>query len=136
MGQTGMNDIDKATALDYVDRALRLARKRLDEVLQDKNGASLVSMYDSIVQQLIYLHNVITDKEKDKSRIHKMTMGMYAGKEFHVEDPIFADRISSACFIAKQIGKGLKVRFPHNIEPEYFSEQQKLRNEFPDDFDV
>ncbi|MBH2760723.1 immunity protein Tsi6 family protein [Serratia ureilytica] len=132
-----MNDSDKATALDYVDRALRLAKKRHDHIKHHViGGETLEPMYNSIVQQLIYLHNVITGKEKDKSKIHKMTMGMYAAKEFDVMDPIFADRISSANFIAKQIGGGLKVRFPHVIEPDYFEDQQKLRAEFPDDFDV
>ena len=132
-----MNDSDKATALDYVDRALRLAKKRHDHIKYHViGGETLEPMYNSIVQQLIYLHNLITGKEKDKSKIHKMTMGMYAAKEFDVMDPIFADRISSANFIAKQIGGGLKVRFPHVIEPDYFEDQQKLRAEFPDDFDV
>ncbi|MGP0838095.1 immunity protein Tsi6 family protein [Serratia sp. CY85251] len=124
------------TALDYVDRALRLAKKRLDEVILDKDGVSLVPMYDSILQQLFYLHNVVTGQEKDKSRIHKMTMGMYAGKEFRVDDPIFADRIGSALYIAEQIGGGLKVVLPHEDNPGYWERQQKLRAEYPDDFDV
>lgn len=125
------------TALDYVNRALRLAQKRHHHIKYNViGGETLEPMYNSIVQQLIYLHDVITGKEKDKSRIHKMTMGMYAAKEFDVMDPIFADRISSALFIAKQIGGGLKVRLPHEIEPDYSDEQKKLKAQFPEDFDV
>ncbi len=125
------------TALDYVDRALRLAKKRHHHIKYHViGGETLEPMYNSIVQQLIYLHNVITGEEKDKSRIHKMTMGMYAAKEFDVMDPIFADRISSALFIAKQIGRGLKIRLPHEIEPDYYHEQKELKAAYPDDFDV
>ena len=123
------------SALDYIDRALRLAQKRHAHILQVQGGETLEPMYNSIVQQLIYLRKVIIGEEEDKSRIHKMTMGIYAAKEFDVDDPIFADRISSALFIAKQIGGGLKVRLPHEIEPDYFTEQQKLKAAYPDDFD-
>jgi hypothetical protein len=134
MGPKKMNNDN---ALDYVDRALRLAQKRHHHIKYNvKGGETLEPMYNSIVQQLIYLHNVVTGEEKDKSRIHKMTMGMYAAKEFEVMDPIFADRISSALFIAKQIGRGLKVRLPHEIEPDYFDEQKKLSADYPDDYDV
>lgn len=132
-----MNDSDKTTALDYVDRALRLAKKRHDHIKYHViGGKTLEPMYNSIVQQLIYLHNVITGKEKDKSKIHKMTMGMYAAKELDSMDPIFADRIGSAVYIADQIGGGLKVSLPHEENPGYWDRQQKLRTEFPDDFDV
>lgn len=126
------------TVLDYVDRALRLAKKRHDHIKYHViGGETLEPMYNSIVQQLIYLHNVISGKEKDKSKIHKMTMGMYAAKEFDGNDPIFQDRIFSASYIARQIGGGLKVRLPHEENPEsYQKRQQKLRAEFPDDFDV
>lgn len=121
--------------LDYVNRALRLAQKRHAYILRVSGGETLEPMYNSIVQQLLYLRKVITGEEKDKSRIHKMTMGMYAAKEFEETDKIFADRIHSASFIADQIGGGLKVRLPHEIEPDYFTEQQKLRDACPEDFE-
>lgn len=41
------------TALDYVDRALRLAKKRHNHIKYDVvGGETLEPMYDSIVQQL------------------------------------------------------------------------------------
>ncbi|MDQ1214066.1 immunity protein Tsi6 family protein [Pantoea anthophila] len=126
------------TALDYVDRALRLAEKRHHHIkYKVKGGETLEPMYNSIVQQLIYLHNVITGQEKDKSKIHKMTMGIYAAKEFEGNDPVFQDRIFSASYIARQIGGGLKVQLPHQENPEsYRKRQEKLKAEFPDDFGV
>lgn len=55
------------TALDYVDRALRLAQKRHHHIKYNViGGETLEPMYNSIVQQLIYLHNVITGEEKIK----------------------------------------------------------------------
>lgn len=126
------------TALDYVDRALRLAQKRHHHIKYNViGGETLEPMYNSIVQQLIYLRNIITGEEKDKSRIHKMTMGMYAAKEFDGNDPVFQDRIFSAGYIAKQIGGGLKVQLPHQEAPDdYRKRQERLRAQFPEDFDV
>lgn len=93
-------------------------------------------MYNSIVQQLIYLRKVIIGEEKDKSRIHKMTMGIYAAKEFDGNDPVFHDRIFSASYIADQIGRGLKVKLPHEDNPAaYQQRQQKLRDTYPEDFE-
>ncbi|GLR07805.1 hypothetical protein COO59_10340 [Mixta theicola] len=123
------------SAIDYINRALRLAQKRHAHILQVQGGETLEPMYNSIVQQLIYLRKIITGEEKDKSRIHKMTMGIYAAKEFEETDKIFSDRIHSASFIADQIGGGLKVKLPHEIESDYFIEQQKLKDAYPDDFE-
>ncbi|VEA70770.1 Uncharacterised protein [Serratia rubidaea] len=94
------------TALDYVERALNLAQKRHAHILRVQGGETLEPMYKSIVQQLLYLRKIITGEEKDKSKIHKMTMSMYAAKEFDGNDPVFQDRIFSASYIAKQIGGG------------------------------
>ncbi|WP_444823330.1 immunity protein Tsi6 family protein [Yersinia pseudotuberculosis] len=125
------------TALDYVDRALRLAQKRHHHIQYNViGGKTLEPMYNSIVQQLIYLHKVITSEEKDKTKLWKLTFGMYATKEFEATDPIFEDRLGDALFIASHIGNGLKVRLPHEIEPDYYDEQKKLKAAYPDDFDV
>lgn len=122
--------------LDYVNRALRLAQKRHAHILRVQGGETLEPMYNSIVQQLLYLRKVITGEEKDKSRIHKMTMGIYAAKEFDVTDPVFAERIGCACYIADQIGRGLKVQLPHEENPAgYQQRQQKLRDACPEDFE-
>ncbi|GLR07804.1 hypothetical protein COO59_10335 [Mixta theicola] len=125
------------SALAYIDRALRLAQKRHAHILQVQGGKTLEPMYNSIVQQLIYLRKIITCEEKDKSRIHKMTMGVYAAKEFDGSDPVFQDRIFSASYITDQIGRGLKVKLPHEDNPtSYQQRQQKLRNAYSDDFEV
>ncbi len=125
------------TALDYVDRALRLARKRHDHIKNKViGGETLEPMYNSIVQQLVYLHNVITGEEKDKAKLWKLTFGMYATKEFEATDPIFEDRLGDAFYIASQIRKGLKVQLPHQVDPNFREKQKELKTSYPNDFDA
>ncbi|KGT88344.1 hypothetical protein NG99_21540 [Erwinia typographi] len=125
------------TALNYVDRALRLARKRHNHIkFHVIGGETLEPMYNSIVQQLVYLHNVITGEEKDKAKLWKLTFGMYATKEFEATDPIFEDRLGDAFYIASQIRKGLKVQLPHQVDPNFQDKQKKLKTLYPDDFDI
>ncbi|CNH16434.1 immunity protein Tsi6 family protein [Yersinia pekkanenii] len=127
----------KDTALDYVDRALRLAQKRHHHIKYNViGGETLEPMYNSIVQQLIYLHNVITGEKKDKTKLWKLTFGMYATKEFEATDPIFEDRLGDAFYIASQIRKGLKVKLPNQVDPNFQEKQKRLKAAYPDDFDV
>lgn len=125
------------TALDYVDRALRLAKKRHHHIKYNViGGDTLEPMYNSIVQQLIFLYNIITGQENDKAKLWKLTFGMYATKEFEVTDPIFEDRLSHAFYIASQIRRGLKVKLPHQVDPNFDSKQKELESLYPDDFYV
>ena len=122
------------TSLDYVEKALTLAQKRYKE-LKDKNPATpLLQMYDSIVQQLIFLKAIITGQEKDKSKLWKMTFGMYAAKEFESSDELFFERLADAWFIVDQIRRGLKVRLPHEVNGNYNKNQQLLKGKYPDDY--
>ncbi|MFS7370134.1 immunity protein Tsi6 family protein [Serratia proteamaculans] len=57
------------TAIDYINRTLALARVRHAEILAAKNNGDLEPIYSSIVQQLIYLKNVVTGQKKDKSKL-------------------------------------------------------------------
>lgn len=122
------------TAIDYINRALTLARVRHAEILAIKNNKGLEPMYNSIVQQLIYLKNVVTGQEKDKIKLKELTMGLYAAKEFEASDPVFANQIFSASFIAHKIRNGLKIKLPHEMESDYYERQKKPRNEHPNDF--
>ncbi|MGV3344456.1 immunity protein Tsi6 family protein [Enterobacteriaceae bacterium LUAb1] len=125
------------TALDYVDRALRLAQKRHHHIKYHViGGETLEPMYNSIVQQLIYLHNVITGEEKDKVNLWKLTFGMYATKEFEATDPVFEDRLGDAFYIASQLRKGLKIKLPHQVVPDFQEKQKELKETYPEDFDV
>ncbi|EMJ0102352.1 hypothetical protein CIW68_00945 [Enterobacter cloacae] len=126
-----MNDM---TALNYVEKALTLAKKRYAEVKSLNPHAPLLQMYDSIVQQLLFLRDLIEGKEKDKAKLWEMTFGMYAVKEFDNSDELFFERLSDAWFIVDQIRRGLKVRLPHEVNASYRTKQEYLKMKYPDEF--
>ncbi|EKS6744254.1 immunity protein Tsi6 family protein [Enterobacter ludwigii] len=126
-----MNEI---TALDYVEKTLSLSQKRYAEVRKSNPQSPLLQMYDSTVQQLLFLRDLIEGKEKDKAKLWKMTFGMYAAKEFDNSDELFFERLSDAWFIVDQIRRGLKVRLPHEVDANYRIKQQNLKMKYPDEF--
>ncbi|HHY3009075.1 TPA: immunity protein Tsi6 family protein [Enterobacter ludwigii] len=126
-----MNEI---TALDYVEKTLSLSQKRYAEVRKSNPQFPLLQMYDSTVQQLLFLRDLIEGKEKDKAKLWKMTFGMYAAKEFDNSDELFFERLSDAWFIVDQIRRGLKVRLPHEVDANYRIKQQNLKMKYPDEF--
>ncbi|HCR1931241.1 TPA: hypothetical protein ONC54_000190, partial [Enterobacter roggenkampii] len=119
--------MNNMTALNYVEKALTLAEKRYAEVKNLNPHSPLLQMYDSIVQQLIFLRDLIEGKEKDKAKLWKMTFGMYAAKEFDNSDELFFERLSDAWFIVDQIRRGLKVRLPHEVDANYKMKQHNLK---------
>jgi hypothetical protein len=126
------------TAIEYVDRALLLARKRYEasrSMLDPISPNSLEIMYDSIVQQLLFVRQIITGEEKDKAKLWKLTFGMYAGKEFDTSDPVFSSRLGDVYYIVSQIRKGLKVQLPHEVAIDYKKREEKLRADNPRDFE-
>ncbi|MFH4355126.1 MAG: immunity protein Tsi6 family protein [Neisseriaceae bacterium] len=130
-----MDEETREICLAYVEKALRLAEKRYVEHI----GTSLEPMYDSIHNQLIYLHRVVTGEEKDIYRIDTFTMGIYAIREFEDSDPLFADRIHSASYIAHQIRLSKKkIYLPDDPEknPDYWTQQAALKAEFPEEYDL
>ncbi|ENY0894033.1 immunity protein Tsi6 family protein [Enterobacter ludwigii] len=126
-----MNEI---TALDYVEKTLSLSQKRYAEVRKSNPQSPLLQMYDSTVQQLLFLRDLIEGKEKDKAKLWKVTFGMYAAKEFDNSDELFFERLSDAWFIVDQIRRGLKVRLPHEVDANYRIKQQNLKMKYPDEF--
>lgn len=122
------------TIFGYVGKALILAKKRYAEVKNQDPHSSLLQMYDSIVQQLLFLLDLIEGKEKDKAKLWEMTFGMYAVKEFDNSDELFFERLSDAWFIVDQIRRGLKVRLPHEVDANYRMKQHNLKMKYPDEF--
>lgn len=122
------------TIFGYVEKALILAKKRYAEVKNQDPHSPLLQMYDSIVQQLLFLCDLIEGKEKDKAKLWEMTFGMYAVKEFDNSDELFFERLSDAWFIADQIRRGLKVRLPHEVDANYRMKQHNLKMKYPDEF--
>lgn len=126
--------MNEMTMFGYVDRALTLAQKRYADVKNRDPQSPLLQMYDSIVQQLLFLRDLIEGKEKDRAKLWDMTFGMYAGKEFDHSDELFFEMLSDAWFIVDQIRRGLKVRLPHEVDTNYNKKKQNLMKKFPDEF--
>ncbi|WP_038419853.1 immunity protein Tsi6 family protein [Enterobacter cloacae] len=126
--------MSEITIFGYVERALALAQKRYAEVRHCNLHSPVLQMYDSIVQQLLFLRDLIEGKEKDKAKLWEMTFGMYAVKEFDNSDELFFERLSDAWFIVDQIRRGLKVRLPHEVNASYRTKQEYLKMKYPDEF--
>lgn len=124
------------TALDYVEKALRLAIKRHNAIKSNPDAGAFEPMYRSIVAQLEYLRDVVKGTQKDKSKLRELTFGMYAVKEFETSDEIFFERLTDAFYIASQIRKGLKVQLPHQVNKNFAETQKRLALLYPDDFNV
>ncbi|MFH4354046.1 MAG: immunity protein Tsi6 family protein [Neisseriaceae bacterium] len=136
-----MDEETREKCLFYVDRALRLAEKRYAEIsaIEGPDDRELSPMYASIRNQLIYLRRVITGEEKDIKRIKTFTMGVYAVREFDTNDPLFADRIYSACCIADQIRMSKKnFRLPNDPleNPGDKEKQAWLKAKYPEEYDL
>lgn len=61
---------------------------------------------------------------------------MYAVKEFEASDPIFEERLVDAFYIASQIRQGLKIKLPHQVNPNYDLKKKELLALFPDNYYV
>ncbi|WP_410952425.1 immunity protein Tsi6 family protein [Pseudomonas sp. S1(2024)] len=94
-----------ATPLEYVDKAIALAIDR-------KKRIPGFTIYASIVDQLKYIRAVFDDTEKDKSKLHRLTIGAIASKEFEENDPELAKVLKDAYYVAIQSARGLTIQLP------------------------
>jgi hypothetical protein len=92
-------------AIDYVTKAKSMLKARMVQFPD-------FPPYLDIQAQLDYVESVMSRAEKDKSKLHKLTLGIYAGKEFEQSDPELAECLSDVNYIASQMARGLKVELP------------------------
>ena len=93
-------------AIDYIDEAIAITRLR-------EASCPAFPLYASSLIQLDFIKNILLGVEKDKSRLHKLTIGAWAGKEFEETDPELARALGTAYYIGIQIGRGLKIQLPY-----------------------
>ncbi|MFJ4065655.1 immunity protein Tsi6 family protein [Pseudomonas sp. NPDC089996] len=93
------------TPLEYVDKALVLTVDR-------QNRAPGFPVYATVIHQLEYIRAVFEGSEKDKSKLHRLTIGALASKEFESTDEALAEALSHVYYIAEQSANGLKIRLP------------------------
>lgn len=100
---TGNDELKKA--IGYIDEAIAISRQR-------EASCPAFPLYASALIQLDFIRNILLGIEKDKSRLHKLTIGAWAGKEFEETDPELAHALGIAYYIGIQIGRGLKIKLP------------------------
>jgi len=80
-----------------VDQGLVMVEKRLKE----SNGARI---YDSIKAQLTYMKQTIEAGEKPTDdKLDRLTLGVYAAREFETSDPDFADVLFKVEYLFKRL---------------------------------
>lgn len=94
-----------ATPLEYVDNAIALAFDRQKRIPG-------FTVYATIVDQLKYIRAVFDGTEKDKSKLHRLTIGAIASKEFEENDPELARVLKDAYYVAIQSARGLTIQLP------------------------
>jgi len=82
---------------ELIDKGLRMVRERL----QTSPGYRL---YVSIERQLEYLKQTITAGQlPTEEKLHSLTLGVYAAKEFETTDPGFADVLAKVNYLANRM---------------------------------
>ncbi|MDX4953510.1 immunity protein Tsi6 family protein [Delftia acidovorans] len=93
------------TPLEYIDRALALVAQRALALPGH-------DVFQHLAQQLQYVRAVLLDRGLDRSRLHQITIGSVAVKEFDETDPELAGALKHAHHVAVQTGRGLKIDLP------------------------
>ncbi|KLO58624.1 hypothetical protein AA671_17690 [Delftia tsuruhatensis] len=93
------------TPLEYIDRALALVAQRALALPGH-------DVFQHLTQQLQYVRAVLLDRGLDRSRLHQITIGSVAVKEFDETDPELARALKHAHHVAVQTGRGLKIDLP------------------------
>lgn len=99
------------TALDYIDNAIAITARGYNKYPE-------YHIYSSSLIQLQFIKNVLLGIEKDKAKLHQLTLGAWAGKEFEANDPELASALGIAFYIGDQIAHGLKIQLPNGMPPE------------------
>jgi hypothetical protein len=107
--------------MDYIENAL-------DAIQERKSIHPCFSLYNVAGNQVEYVRDVLTGKNKDKSKLHTLNLGAMAAKEFETTDEEFARHLSNVNYIASQMAQGLKVILPHEQDSEYLKRQKRYRN--------
>ncbi|MDZ3991656.1 immunity protein Tsi6 family protein [Pseudomonas sp. Teo4] len=94
-----------SSPLEYLDSALMLVTER-------RNQTPGFPVYATVIDQLKYIRAVLDGTEKDKSKLHRLTIGAIASKEFEPTDKELAVALSHVYYIAEQCANGLKIRLP------------------------
>lgn len=96
------------SAMEFIDHAILLTGVRISR-------HPAFPIYASVLNQLLYIKSVFEGVEKDKSTLHKLSIGALAAKEFEETDYELARALMDVFYIANQSANGLKVKLPTGI---------------------
>jgi len=110
-------------ALPYVEKALTLVQERLSSLPEDPSSlpaeykGETEAMFLSLTNQLKYVKSVLVDSGIDRSKLHQLTLGNIAAKEFEEVDPELFKALIDVNYIAVKISRGLKIDLQALEEP-------------------
>ncbi|MFJ4065652.1 immunity protein Tsi6 family protein [Pseudomonas sp. NPDC089996] len=87
-------------------------QKAIDLTLQRNTACPHNPHYGMLLNQLDYIKAVFEGREPDKSKLHQLSMGAIASKEFEENDPELARALKDAYYVAIQSARGLKIQLP------------------------
>lgn len=93
------------TSIEFIDHAIALIKERIAR-------HPAFPVYTTVLNQLLYIEAVFEGVEKDKSRLHKLSIGALAAKEFEETDHELARALMDVYYIANQSANGLKIQLP------------------------
>ncbi|AZG88892.1 hypothetical protein N032_26340 [Pseudomonas syringae pv. pisi str. PP1] len=95
------------SSMEFSDHAILLAGVRISR-------RPLLPIYAAVLNQLLYIKR-FESVEKDRSKLHKVSIGALAVKEFEEADYELARALVDVSYIANQSANGLKVELPTGI---------------------
>ncbi|MGE7989483.1 immunity protein Tsi6 family protein [Pseudomonas sp. NPDC089554] len=81
--------------LGYVQKAIDLTAQRYET-------CPTHPFYGMLLNQLDYVKAVFEGREKDKSKLHRLSIGAIASKEFEENDPALARALKDAYYVTIQ----------------------------------
>lgn len=93
------------TPLGYVEKAIAVTIDR-------QNHCPQFTVYALLLKQLEYVKAVFEGTQEDKSKLHQLSIGAIASKEFEENDPELARALKDAYYVAIQSARGLKIKLP------------------------
>ncbi|AVB23285.1 MULTISPECIES: immunity protein Tsi6 family protein [Pseudomonas syringae group] len=90
------------TPLDYINKAIEVTTSRRENCPQ-------FPIYDMLFAQFDYVKSVFEGAEKDKSKLHHLSIGAIASKEFEGNCPELGCALRDAHCVAIQSARVLKI---------------------------
>lgn len=95
-------------AIEFIDYAIDLTRERIKRNLS-------FPVYAIVINQLLYIKAVFDGIAKDRSRLHELSIGALAAKEFEDADYELVRALMDGYYIANQSSNGLKFKLPEGL---------------------